>query len=130
MTTAAYKAKIAAIGKEADTAEKQVVAGMQAKSTAALADTLATFAAAEEKMSREVAAIDPPTDAKAANEQLARGLHDIAQATSDALPQVRAAATATAAINALNRSTAGQKAGQEIDQALAQLKKLGYATGG
>jgi hypothetical protein len=129
LSGADYKAKIAAIGKEADTAQTKVETAMQAKTTTSLAAILTAFSSAEEKMSKEVAGLNPPQDAQAANDQLAKGLHDISQATSDVLPQIRSAANPAAAIAILNKSSDGQKAGQELDQAITKLKSLGYTTG-
>ena len=82
---------------------------------------------AEEKISREVAALHPQKNAQSANDQLAKRTHDIAAAIDEVIPKVRSAASPAAAI--LNKSSAGAKAGQELDQALTELRKLGYTTG-
>jgi hypothetical protein len=129
LSAADYKAKIAAIGKEASQAQGSVESGLKTNTPAALADALATFSSAEERMSKEVAGLNPPGNAQAANTELAQGLHDISAATDSILPQVRSAASVTAAVKLLNKSTDGAKAGHEVDDALAKLQKLGYATG-
>jgi len=129
LTRAQYKAKLAAIGKEANRAQGLVEAGLKDNTTASLADALTTFSSAEQNMSKEVADLDPPKAAQAANVELAQGLHDIAAATDSILPQVKSAASVTAAVTLLNKSTDGAKAGHEVDDALSKLRKLGYTAG-
>jgi hypothetical protein len=129
LTAAQYKAKISAIGKEATSAQTGIQSGLSSNSTAKLATAMTAFAAAEEKMSKEVGDLNPPKNAEKANDQLSQGLHDISSAIEDIVPKVKAAASTSAAMALLNKSTDGVKAGHEVDQALSQLQKLGYATG-
>ncbi len=130
MSAADYKAKIAAIAKESDSAETGVENGMHAKTTASLVAGLTTFAAAEEKISKEIDNLDPPKNAQAANDELAKGTHDVSVAVEDVLPKLENAATPAAAIAILNKSSSGASAGREVDDAIAQLRKLGYTSGG
>jgi hypothetical protein len=129
LTAKEYKAKIAAIGKEANSAQSTIQSGISSNSTVKLATAMTAFAAAEEKMSKEVGDLNPPKDAEKANDQLSHGLHDISSAIQDVVPKVKAAASTSAAMALLNKSTDGVKAGNEVDQALSQLQKLGYAPG-
>jgi hypothetical protein len=129
MSPSEYKAKIAAIGKEANQAQTGVDGAMHAKTTASLAATLTAFAHAEEKISKEIDGLSPPKEAQAANDELAKGTHDVSVAVENVIPQVKSAASAAAAIALLNKSSAGAKAGQEIDHAITQLRRLGYTTG-
>ena len=125
----AYRVKLAAIGHEANQAQAQVEKGLQAKSLAELQARLTTFAGAEQKLGDEVAALKPPKNAEAANALLARGEHDTASATRAVLPQLAKLTSVKAALSVLNKSQGNAKGGHELDQALAELKKLGYATG-
>jgi len=129
LSAGAYKAKIAAIGAEANKAQTAVESGMQAKTTAALVATLTTFAGSEEKISKEVDALDPPKNAQAANDELSRGTHDVSAAIQDLIPEIKDAATPAAALAIISKSSAGAKAGQEIDHAITELRKLGYTSG-
>jgi hypothetical protein len=129
LTAAQYRAKLAALGKEVETAHVSVDGAMKKETAASLADALGTFANAHDRIGDEVADLDPPADANAANEELAEGLHGIAEAVRDLVPKVRESASAAAAVALLERSEATAKAGQEVDHALAVLKKLGYTEG-
>ena len=73
----------------------------------------------------EVAALKPPKDADAANTELANGLHDTGSEVQTVLPTIKKMPSAKAAIAYLGK-TPTTKGGQELDHALAQLKKLGY----
>jgi hypothetical protein len=124
-----YKAKIAAIAKEANQAQTGVDGAMHAKTTTSLAATLTAFADAEEKISKEIDALEPPENAQTANDELAKGTHDVSVAVEDVIPQVKSAASPAAAIALLDKSSEGTKAGQEVDHAITELRKLGYTSG-
>src|SRR4029078_12996975 len=96
LTAAEYRAKLAAIGKEENATQSAVEQGLKATSVGALAALLQTFADAQDRIGDEVGKLEPPDDAKQANEELAAGLHAIAAATRDALPKVKSAKSAGA----------------------------------
>jgi hypothetical protein len=129
LSPSAYRAKLAAIGREANTAQGQVEKGLHAKSVAEIRSRLSTFASATQKLGDEVAALKPPRNAEAANALLARGEHDTASATRAVLPQLAKLKNVKAALSLLNRSEGNAKGGRELDQALTELKKMGYAKG-
>jgi len=91
---------------------------------------LSTFANAAQKLGDEVAALKPPKNAEAANALLARGEHDTATATRAVLPQLAKLKSVKAALSLLNRTQGSANGGRELDQALAELKTLGYTKGG
>lgn len=129
LSPSAYRVKLAAIGREANQAQAQVEKGLRAQNVAEIRTRLSTFANAAQKLGDEVAALKPPKNAEAANTLLARGEHDTASATRAALPQLAKLTSVKAALSFLNKSQGNTNGGHELDQALAELKKLGYASG-
>jgi len=90
---------------------------------------LSTFANAAQKLGDQVAALKPPKNAEAANALLARGEHDTATATRTVLPQLAKLKSVKAALSLLNKTQGNANGGRELDQALAELKTLGYTKG-
>jgi hypothetical protein len=129
LSPSAYRTKLATIGQEANKAQTQVEKGLRAKSVAEIRTRLSTFADAAQKLGDEVAALKPPENAEAANALLARGEHDTASATRAVLPQLAKLKSVKAALSFLNKSQGNAKGGRELDQALAELKKMGYTKG-
>jgi hypothetical protein len=129
LSPSAYRTKLATIGREANTAQTQVEKGLQAKSVAEIRTRLSTFANAAQKLGDEVAALKPPKNAEAANALLAQGEHDTANATRAVLPQLAPLKSVKAALSVLNKSQGNANGGRELDQALTELKKMGYANG-
>jgi hypothetical protein len=129
LSQSAYRARLATIGREANSAQAAVEQGLHAKSVAELRRRLSSFAGATQKLGDEVAALKPPKNAEAANALLARGEHDTASATRAVLPHLAKLKSVKAALSLLNKSQGNAKGGRELDQALAELKKLGYTKG-
>jgi hypothetical protein len=129
LSPSAYRAQLVTIGREANKAQTQVEKGLHAKSVAEIRTRLSTFANAAQKLGDEVAALKPPNNAEAANALLARGEHDTANATRTVLPQLATLKSVKAALSVLNKSQSNAKDGRELDQALAELKKMGYTNG-
>ena len=130
LSASEYRARLATLGKEANKAQGDVEKALHAKSMSEIEARLKAFATAEDRLGDEVSRLKPPKDAEAANAELARGEHDIAAAVRSALPKLAKFTSPQAAIGFLNTvPAASAKAGREVDHALAQLKKLGYAKG-
>ena len=129
LSPSAYRAKLTTIGGEANQAQTQVEKGLHAKSVAEIRARLSTFANAAQKLGDEVAALKPPKNAEAANALLARGEHDTASATRTVLPQLTKLKSVKAALGFLNKTQGNANGGRELDQALAELKKMGYTKG-
>jgi hypothetical protein len=120
-----YQTHLETVGKESDAAQHAVERGFQATSVPQLVKVLTVFGASEKRIGNEVAALKPPKDAGAANTELANGLHDTGSEVQALLPKIKKMPSAKAAIGYLGK-TPTTKGGQEIDHALAQLKRLGY----
>jgi hypothetical protein len=129
LTAAQYRAKLARIKVEAAGAQAHVGQGLQAKTVPELKKTIDAFAAATQRLGDEVASVNPPANAAAANTQLAQGFHDISAATKAASAKIAKMKTAQAGIAYLEHASGPLKGGRELDAALAKLKKLGYTTG-
>jgi len=129
LSASEYRSRLAKIGQEATKAQTNVEKGLSAKSVAELRTRLSSFASADQKLGDEVAALKAPKNAEAANALLAHGEYDTASATRAVLPQLAKLKSVKAALSLLNRSQGNAKGGRELDQALAELKKLGYAKG-
>ena len=125
-----YTARLASIGKEAATNQAAVEQALRATSVDEIHTRLANFADADDRLGDEVAKLKPPKNAESANAQLARGEHDLASDVRDILPDVSKQKTAKAALARIQESLGSAAGARELDEALTQLKKLGYTKGG
>lgn len=129
LSPSAYRARLAAVAKEADKAQHSVEQALQAKTPAEIRTRLTAFAAADDRIGDELGALKPPKDAEAANAALAQAEHNTASAVRSVLPRLARAKTAKAAIGLLQHDQQAAKAGQQLDAALSRLHKLGYTQG-
>ena len=125
LSASAYRAHLKTIAKESDKAQHAVEKGFQASSVPQLVTVLTAFGAAEKRIGDQVAALKPPANAAAANTELAKGQHDTASEIQALLPRIKKMPSAQAAVAYLSKKST-TKGGQEVDQALAKLKQLGY----
>ena len=129
LSASAYRTELAKIGKQANEAQAQVEKGLSAKSVAELRARLSAFANADDRLGDEVSRLKPPKNAQAANAELARGEHDTASATRSAVAKVAKMKNVKEALGFLNRSLGNANGAHELDHALSELRKLGYAKG-
>ena len=94
-----------------------------------LQQALNTFATDQEKAAAQVSNVTPPANAKAANDQLDKAFRDTAAAIHQVLPQIASAGSPKAALAVIQKAKGLQQAGNELDAALGQLRKLGYTKG-
>jgi hypothetical protein len=124
-----YRSELAKISSQANAAHEEVErTGPSAKTVADVQQVLRRFAAAEDRIGDEVAKLETPSDAKAANAELARGEHDDAAEIRALLPKL-AKFTSVPQVFAYLQRVSRTKGGHEEDAALAKLKKLGYTSG-
>jgi hypothetical protein len=128
LSASAYRAKLTQIKQEAATAQTNVAKGLQAQSLAELRQRLDAFAADTQRIGDEVAKLNPPKDAEAANTELAAGLQETARATRAASKNIAGLHTPKEAIAYLESSPANAKGARQVDEALTKLKQLGYAS--
>jgi predicted transcriptional regulator len=128
LTPALYRAQVAKIKREAAQAQSDVSQGLGAKNVSDLKQKIDDFASATQRIGDEVAALNPPQNAAAANAQLAQGLQDIAAGTRAASSKIANLKSVGAAIAYLEHSKGPAKGSREVSKALATLQKLGYTT--
>ena len=128
LSASEYRARLATLGKEADKVQGDLEKALTAKSVSEIEARLKASATADDRLGDEVSALKPPKDAEAANAELARGEHDTAAFARAAVPKLEKFTSAKAAIRFLT-ALGTPKGGRELDDALTQLRKLGYATG-
>jgi hypothetical protein len=129
MSPAAYKARLAALEKQDNAAHAHVDNLPHAKSVADMRSGLSAFATGEQRIGNEVAALKPPKNAEAANAELAKGARDTAAEIKTLTSRMASAKTPQDALKIIAAMGSTTKGGRELDAALAQLKKLGYAHG-
>jgi hypothetical protein len=121
-----YRAKLQAIGHEAQQAQADVQKGLSADTVAELHTRLLAFAATSQHLGDEVAALKPPKAAEAANAELANGEHDSATALRAAAAATQNLKTPQAVIAYLQKNLSNAKGAHELNDALTKLKKMGY----
>jgi hypothetical protein len=126
MSASAYRAKMTAIDGQAAAAQANVARGLQAKTLAELRQRLDEFAAATQKIGDEVAKLNPPQNAEAANTQLAAGMHETARAIRVLSKSVAGLHTPQEAIAYIQHKPNNAKGARDVNEALTRLKKLGY----
>jgi hypothetical protein len=129
LSAAAYKAQLAKISKQADAAHGAVDRGARsAKTVAQVEALLRRYGAAEARIGDEVSKLKAPKNAEAANTELARGEHDDAAEIHALLPKLAKFKTVQQAFGYLQK-VGHTKGGQEQDEAISNLKKMGYTRG-
>jgi Asp-tRNA(Asn)/Glu-tRNA(Gln) amidotransferase A subunit family amidase len=126
MTAQQYKAFLHRISQREDQAHHALDQSLHARNVDDLEHALTAFADDQSSDATDLSRVTPPANARAANSDLIKGLRDTASGMRGVLPQVAAASTSQAALKALQAAKAPQQAGQEVDSALAELKRLGY----
>lgn len=127
LSAAQYRARLAALSQREDRAQKSVARAMHARSVAEIQSLLTRFAADQQAVGDELASLNPPNNALAANAELARGFHDSAGALRPIIAKLRSVSSPKAALALTNRIS--PQSGREIDAALGKLKKEGYTKG-
>lgn len=127
LSSATYRTRLAQIATQADKAQTDAENGLHAKTLDQLRITLTTFARTDGKIFNELASLHPPSNAVAANAALARAEHDQADMIRALLPRITHANSVRAAIVLLQADPRAAADGRELDSALAQLRKFGYA---
>jgi hypothetical protein len=125
----AYRAQLVKIKQQSNQAQADVAKGLSAKTIADLRSKLDAFASESQRISDEVASLDAPKNAEAANAELAKGEHDTATATQAASAAIAKLKTPHAALAYLQSQLGNAKGGHELDDAITKLKKLGYTSG-
>lgn len=129
MSATAYKAALRHLAQQEDKAHHTVEQALQAHTVAQVRTALKAFAADQRRAAQETAALTPPADAATANARLAAAFRDNASALDALVAKLADAKSVKASLDVVQNDPGVQHAGQELDQALTALKKLGYASG-
>ena len=121
-----YRAQLKRIAKEVTAAD---TAALQANTVQQFVTVVTAYIAADRRIGAEVAALNPPTDAAAANAELAKGLQDEAASLEPLLPKIKKMPSAQAIYAYLSKGSTTAKS-DEIGHAHAKLVRLGYMTKG
>jgi hypothetical protein len=130
LTPQQYKQFLRAVSQHENEARKTVQEGLHAKNTGEVTKALSAFAAAQEARAEELSSVTPPHNAQSATANLEKGLENTAAAINELIPQLEKANSPQEALAVIAKSKAPQQAGQEIEAAVSELKKLGYTAGG
>ena len=122
-SASAYRAQLRKIAKEFLTAQ---YAALQADSVQQFVTVTTAYVAAERRIGAEVAALNPPTNAEAANTELAKGMQDQAAEFDALLPKIGEMPSAQAVNAYLSKRSTAAKGTYEISHAHAKLLRLGY----
>ena len=130
VSKAEYQSELKKVSQEAGAAHGAVeAAAPQARTIAQVQAVLRRYATAEDKLGSDISNLKVPSDARSANAELAQAQHDDASAIRTILPKLAKFKSVQQAIAYL-QSVGNTKGGQEGNDALTQLKKLGYTAGG
>ena len=124
-----YRSELTKVSKDAGAAHGVVEASApRAKTIPQVQAVLRQYAAAEDKLGNEITNLNVPADARSANAELARAQHDDATAIRAILPKLAKFSSAQQAFAYL-QTVGNTRGAQEGNDALRQLKKLGYTSG-
>jgi hypothetical protein len=123
----AYRARLAALNREVDKAESKARSAVTSSATVdQIRSALSQVAASQQHVGDEVAKLKPPKEAEAANAHLARAAHDLAaeiRATVKKLGPVENRVQALGLVQTMLQSAHGAS---ELDQAVGELRRLGF----
>jgi hypothetical protein len=122
-----YRAQLRKIAKESLAAQ---TAALQASSVQQLVTVVKAYVAADRRIGAEIAALNPPADAEAANSEFAKGFQDEAAELEALLPKIKKMPSAKAVNAYLSKGSRTAKSDYEIRHAHAKLLRLGYMTKG
>jgi len=129
LTATQYKQRLRAVSHREDRAHAALERAFRAKSATEIRRILSAFAADQQTVGAQLAALTPPQNAKTANAQLAGGFRATAAAIRRLMPRLAKAKTPKAEISLMMSAQGPQRAGHQVDAALTRLKKLGYTKG-
>ena len=129
LSRSAYDAAITKVGREARALRRSGERRAHAATTVAeLVAALRSFADGEDKIGDEVAKLKAPSDAVAANAELAKGEHDGAASIRALLPKLSRLTTVNEVMAYLDKAPRPKGLGEQ-DDALSKLIRLGYRSG-
>jgi|SRR5581483_2556925 len=125
-----YRTALARIAEQQNRAEGAIERAVpKARSVRQITAALTTFAAAERLLSTQVSDLKPPKDAVQATDELAVGLQYTSRSAQAAAAKIGTLKTPGQATAYLQSHQGNLQGARKLDDALAELKKLGYTKG-
>ena len=125
-----YKARLKTLDQEVSKAEAAAQQAVQSAATVEqIRSALTRIASTQQHVGDEVAKLKPPMKAEAPNALLARGAHDLAAEVRDVVQKLDSVAKTEDALALVQKAFQNTKGARELDQALGELKKLGFSAG-
>ena len=125
-----YKARLKTLDQEVSKAEAAAQRAVQSAATVEqIRSALTRVAGAQQHVGDEVAKLKPPKKAEAANALLARAAHDLAAEIRDVVKKLASVTNPQAALTLIQNAFQNARGAKELDQAVGELKKLGFSAG-
>jgi hypothetical protein len=125
-----YEARLKALDQEVSKAETAAQQAVQSAATVAqIRSALTRIASTQQHVGDEVAKLKPPKKAEAANALLARAAHDLAAEIRDVVKKLASVTKPQAALGLIQKEFQSARGAKELDQAVGELKKLGFSVG-
>jgi hypothetical protein len=123
-----YKARLKTLDQEVSKAEAAAQHAVQSAATVEqIRSALTRVAGAQQHVGDEVAKLKPPKKAEAANALLARAAHDLAAEIRDVVKKLAFVTKPQAALGLIQNAFQNARGAKELDQAVGELKKLGFS---
>jgi len=128
LSKAEYKARLATLNRGVDEAEATARSAVTPNATVdQIRSALSRVAAAQQHVGDEVAKLEPPMDAEAANSLLVRGAHDLAAEVRTVVKKLATVNSKRQALDLVQGMLQTARGAREVDQAIGELRRLGYS---
>jgi methyl-accepting chemotaxis protein len=125
-----YKARLKTLDQEVSKAEAAAQRAVESAATVEqIRSALRRIASTQQHVGDEVAKLKPPKKAEAANALLARAAHDLAAEIRDVVKKLASVPKPQAALSLIQNAFQNARGARELDQAVGELKKLGFSAG-
>ena len=130
LSTDEYKTRLKTLDQEVTKAEVAARKAVVPTATVAqIRSALTRVAAAQQKVGDEVDKLKPPKKAEAPNALLARAAHDLAAEVRGVAQELGSVTKTEDALALVQKEFQNTKGARELDQAVGELKKLGFSAG-
>ena len=122
-----YRARLAMITRREEVVRTSVENALRNSTTVRqVRNALSRYAANEERLGDTVDELRPPKDADKANDQLAKGAHQLADDIRSVVGSLRSVRLRDEAITILQRRLSNAHGAEEMAAASVELRRLGY----
>ena len=125
-----YRGQLSTLGDEQGRAIGDLNQALHSQSVDAILAGLEAFAQSQDSLGDAVEDLNAPEDAEGANEQLANAAHQRADEIRAAVDELSGVTDSKEAIHLVQERLGNSEGTQALDDALSELKKLGYTNSG